>query len=213
MVGIKNKSGKYIRSKEHKRKLSEIRKGKYHSKETRDKISKSRLKRKEKLGYINSPETRKKIKEKLIGKRQSKKLIEKRRKGMIGHIVSLETKRKIGKANKGKVSHNKGKKMSDKQKRKIRISAFEYVKKIHNILWPCIGKNEKRILDKLEQELDVKIIRQYKCEGYFVDGYIEEINVVIEVDERPKIKDKDIERERIIKNKLNCKFVRINDFD
>ena len=38
---------------------------KKHSQETKDKISKSHLKRKKKLGYINSPKARKKMSETL----------------------------------------------------------------------------------------------------------------------------------------------------
>ena len=78
---------------------------------------------------------------------------------------------------------------------------------------PMIGHNEKKILDELEEELNYKIIRQYQIEGYFVDGYIKELNLCIEVDEKPKNKERDIEREKIIKEKLNCKFLRIEDYD
>ena len=122
--------------------------------------------------------------------------------------------KKHSKKTKEKISNSlKGRKRSEEVKKKIRISSFEYVKKICDINFPRIGHNETQILDKLEQEFEYKILRQYKCEGYFIDGYIEEINIAIEVDERPKTRDKDIEREKIIKKKLNCKFIRINDFD
>ena len=80
-------------------------------------------------------------------------------------------------------------------------------------MYPNIGRNEKQILDKLEQQFKYKIIRQYQVEGYFVDGYISELNLCVEVDEKPKNKERDIEREKIIKEKLNCEFLRINDFD
>ena len=107
----------------------------------------------------------------------------------------------------------KGKKFTTEHKRKLRISTFEYAKKVSNIICPRIGHNEKKILDKLEQELKYKILRQYKVCGYFVDGYIPELKLVIEIDEIPKIREKDIERQDIIENELNCKFIRINDFD
>jgi len=133
----------------------------------------------------------------------------------LGKTHSTETKKKISLKLKGKPVWNKGLKniYSKKTKKKMRISAFKYIMKTKDILWPRIGHNEKQILDKLEKELNIKILRQYKCEGYFIDGYIKEINVAIEIDEIPKIKEKDIDREKIIKNKLNCKFMRINDFD
>ena len=43
----------------------------------------------------------------------------------------------------------------------------------------------------------------------FVDGYLEKGNIVFEIDEKPKINQKDIERENVIKNELNCIFIRI----
>ncbi len=59
--------------------------GKKISEEIKKKLSIACLKRKEKDGYINSPETRKKIS-----------------KAKMGHSVSLETRKKLSKANKGK---------------------------------------------------------------------------------------------------------------
>ena len=102
---------------------------------------------------------------------------------------------------------------SEETKEKMRRSTFEYVKKVCDIICPRIGHNEKKILDKLEQELHYKILRQYEVEGYFLDGYIQELNLAIEVDERPKTRERDLERQKIIENKLNCKFMRINDYD
>ena len=106
----------------------------------------------------------------------------------------------------------KGMKHSDKTKEKMRLSMLKHIKNIHKKVRPNIGKNEKQILDELELSLNKKITRQYFIKGYFVDGYISELNIVIEVDERPKIRDKDLERENIIKNELNCSFIRIDDY-
>ncbi len=62
--------GVYVKTEEHKRKLSEKLKGrkpwntdKKLSEEHKRKISRTVLKRKQKLGYINSPEARKKMSE------------------------------------------------------------------------------------------------------------------------------------------------------
>jgi len=120
--------------------------------------------------------------------------------------TSIETRTKIGMANKGKI-------VSKDTKKKMRISAINYVKKITGILHPRIGQNENLILDLLERELKHKIIRQFKIEGYFLDGYIPELNLAIEVDERPKIKEKDLERQKAIEKILNCKFIRVEDYD
>lgn len=72
--------------------------------------------------------------------------------------------------------------------------------------------NVKQILDKLEIKSGYKIIRQYKVLGYFLDGYIPELNLTIEVDEKPKNTLKDIQREKEIINKLKCYLIRIKDY-
>ena len=80
-----------------------------------------------------------------------------------------------------------------------------------------IGKNEKKILDGIAKEIGYRIIRSYQVAGYFIDGYIPELNLAIEVDEKQhfdeqgNLKDRDIERQNYIKSKLNCKFLRIKD--
>ena len=70
-------------------------KGFRHTEETREKMSKSRLLRKKRLGYVNSPEARKRLSEANKGK----------------HLLE-ETKRKLSEI-------NKGKKLSEKTKQKI----------------------------------------------------------------------------------------------
>lgn len=59
-----------------------------HSEDTKEKIRKARLERKRKLGYINSPETKKKMSEVFKGRK-----------------LSEATKRKISSTFKGKRSH------------------------------------------------------------------------------------------------------------
>ena len=185
--------GKHL-SEEHKKKISDANKGKKRSEEQKKQISDVHK------GKKLSEDTRRKM--------------SKARKGEKNHFYgkhhSEEAKKKMGEANK---IARKGKNHSEETKEKMRLSAFEYVKRVRDILYPRIGHNEKRILDELEQELNYKILRQYKVAGYFLDGYIPELNLAIEVDERPKDKLKDIERQQIIENKLKCKFVRINDYD
>jgi very-short-patch-repair endonuclease len=80
-----------------------------------------------------------------------------------------------------------------------------------------LGKNEKKILDSLENILGYKILRDFQIIGYKPDGYIEELNLIIEIDEKHhftkegKYNEKDIERQKRIENALNCKFLRIRD--
>ena len=187
-------------SKETKDKMSKAKKGKIFTDEHRKKLSLS-LKGKKK-NYPNGKFFSQEHRKKLSLARKGKPMLESAKKKLRNRIVSEKTKQK-----------HRDRKHTEEEKRKMRIGMFNHLKKRCGILFPNIGKNETKILDNVEQELNTKILRQYKCEGYFLDGYIPEINVAIEVDERPKIKEKDIEREKIIKNKLKCKLIRIKDYD
>lgn len=157
---------------------------KKHSEET-----KKIIKEKRKL-QIFTEETRKKMSLASLGKKKSKKHAENISKSKKGVSKSVEAKIKM------------------------RESAFNYTKKTKGIMFPRIGRNEKDILDKKEVELGYRIIRQYKCGGYYLDGYIPELNWAIEVDEyyHKNRKEKDTAREEFIKQKLGCEFIRINDY-
>jgi hypothetical protein len=93
------------------------------------------------------------------------------------------------------------------------------IEKYGKVICPCIGNNEKEILDKIEKELSIKIDRNYKVvfEGciLYPDGYCHETNTVYEVYEKfhkyPQQKRKDKIRKKIIKSILNCDFVEIKD--
>ena len=140
-----------------------------------------------------------------------------------GHIVTSEMRRKIGLKHRGKVvseetrekirNKNIGKKLSDETRRKQSLSAIRHMIKVgRTYLTPNIGIKEKEILDYLEKELKYKILRQYRIGKYFVDGYIQELNLVIEIDEMYHHKNKkeyDIKRQDYIQNKLNCYFFRL----
>lgn len=91
-----------------------------------------------------------------------------------------------------------------------------FSKQPHKKFQPKIGKNEKRILDRIESDTGHKILRQYFIAGFFVDGYIPDLNVVIEIDEPhhyryDSLTEYDIEREKKIKEKLQCDFLRFRD--
>jgi very-short-patch-repair endonuclease len=78
-----------------------------------------------------------------------------------------------------------------------------------------IGKNEKFILDKFEQNDNIILERQFHISKYYIDGYDKNNNVAYEVDEAHHCgkyqKQCDAKRENNIKNILGCKFVRINE--
>ena len=95
--------------------------------------------------------------------------------------------------------------------RTARLKQFEI-----NGKCPNIGKNEKKILDNLEVLFRHKIERQYFIKGYALDGYIPDLNIAIEVDEKNhrniNSRIHDNKKEQIIKKELNCLFIRIKDY-
>jgi len=214
--------GQYNRTEKHIRQLKERMTGAKLSDETRRRISighKGQIPWNRGLigwnkGHKTSEETRIKIGKAnsgaLIGKKASEETKEKMRKNSSRYWknkhLSEETKRKLSRA-------HTGKKVSLETRKRLRAAAFDYAKNRTILAYPCIGSNEKQILDNLEKLYRYKIIRQYPVEGFFLDGYIKELNLAIEVDEphHDRIKDRDIERQKIIGEKLGCKFLRIKD--
>lgn len=157
-----------------------------------NKIGKALIGNKNKKGYITSEKTKK-----LISKNASKTLQKKMKEtgftwGMTGKNHSAESNRKN------------------------RESCIKYIEKFRlngQPLKPRIGRNEKEILDNLEKTWGYEIIRQFPIAGYFIDGYIPEIRLAIEIDEghHKGNEKKDKTRQKEIEELLNCKFVRIND--
>jgi len=93
--------------------------GEKRAKEIRDKISKSRLKRKEKLGYLNSPKTKEKIRLAHLGKKRTE--ISKKRQGITHkewHLKNRGTEKYRKRAKKISKSH-KGKKINEKQRQAL----------------------------------------------------------------------------------------------
>lgn len=89
------------------------------------------------------------------------------------------------------------------------------VPKIRNIYIGRKGLNEDKILDIIEQKNKIRLERQFFVKGKHIDGYDTKNAIAYEVDERghrhnyQQIKDK--QREELLKEHLNCKFVRINE--
>lgn len=101
-------------------------------------------------------------------------------------------------------------------RKKLRLLKIRYVKEVCGTISPFIGKNEKQVLDNLEKDLKFKILRQYFIEGYFLDGYVPELNLAIEVDEghhfsNNVLKEYDKLRQSEIERSLNCNFLRFKD--
>lgn len=161
---------------------------------------------------LNSPE---------INKRLRDRIKEGMLKNKEKHLSALNSKKV-----KTKRSKQWKKWWSDPENRSIRISQFNTekgrlkrrnnkIKAIKNTgYWASIGKNEKEILDQLEYEFNTGITRQKNISGYLVDGYSEKLNTVFEVDEdghKKYNKKKEETREKIIKEKLKCIIIRVED--
>jgi len=167
----------------------------------------------------HTKQSKKKISDKM--KIRMSNLLERERisKKLIGHKISEETRKKLSEAKmKNPVKFWLGKHLSKEDKRNKRIARIKYIQnKINNgePIYPSIGKNETKILNQIEELSNYKIIRQYyiKKLGYWVDGYIPELNLVIEVDEEyhKNRKERDMKRQKEIEKELKCKFIRIKD--
>jgi hypothetical protein len=204
-------------SEEHKAIMSESLKGRVHSEEARRKMSETQKGRKK---PPRSEETKAKISETLSGRKRSEETRRKISESLTGKCMPEETKAKISESKKGRKHSEehkaklRGKTHTEETKARLRELAFEYAAEMGGFTYPNIGRNETQILDNLEQELDHRIIRQFKVGGYFLDGYIPEINLAIEVDEKyhQYQTEKDKIREEFIKAKLGCQFLRIKDY-
>jgi hypothetical protein len=112
---------------------------------------------------------------------------------------------------KGKTSTMKGKKHSMNARKKMRISALNYIEKSKGKPYCCIGKSEAQLLDEQEIKNNCKIQRQFHIRdlGYIVDGYCLETNTVYEVYEprHDNQVQKDFQRETEIYNHLSCDFI------
>ena len=129
---------------------------------------------------VYSEETRRKMglaaSKRLLGKKQSPELIEKRRLGMLGHFVSKETrkkisiakigsklseetKRKISEANKGMKGYWFGKKMSEETKRKLIL--VNTGKKLSD-------KTKEKLKNniKIANERILKEIKEFESQGF-----------------------------------------------
>lgn len=141
-----------------------------------------------------SPEHREKIRQSklgsrnpMFGKKHSEEHKSKLRKMFLGRAFSLETRRKL------------------------RESTLAILEKQGTIIRQ--GKNEKQMLDEIEQREGITIDRTFNIIGYKPDGYCHETNTIYEVYEKDHDRQvqKDFERETEICNYLSCDFIIIWD--
>ena len=120
---------------------------------------------------------------------------------------SLDTKTKMKNA-----WVNRDRFIREETRQKMRLAKMKYLVKTYGAN-PCLGLNEKELLDKQEQIDNCKIDREYSILGYKPDGYCHSTNIVYEVYE--SFHDirvfEDLERENRICNHLSCDFIIIYD--
>lgn len=109
-----------------------------------------------------------------------------------------------------------GKHHSDKTKKRLRYTAtreLRRTKQLAGINFPMMGKTENKLLNNIEKEFGITLIRQYQILNYFIDGYNKELNIAFEIDEEHhKNRTKyDERREDDIIKEIGCLFVRIDD--
>lgn len=124
--------------------------------------------------------------------------------------------------------YNKGITHSEEFKRAVsktmRIKTAEYLEKCYPN-GRRYNKNACLFIEKLNKEKGWKLQHaenggEVKVCGFFLDGYDKENNIVFEYDERAHYIDvdknilrvKDIKRQDIIKEKLQCRFFRYNEY-
>lgn len=120
---------------------------------------------------------------------------------------------------------NLGHKHTEETKQHLR-EVFENKIKEQKGSFKCFyAKRACKYIDKLNEEKHWNLQHaenggEVNCLGYWLDGYDKELNIVFEYDE-PKhykdvinniLKDKDIQRQNNIINKLNCQFWRYNEY-
>jgi very-short-patch-repair endonuclease len=110
-----------------------------------------------------------------------------------------------------------GRHLSDEHKRHIKEGNKGKHLKFHMPnCFATIGTHEAIFLRHLEELLGFRIIRQKKVLKYFLDGYIENLNVVVEFDEKYHFESREAisytqkKMDRIV-GQLNCKYIRVKD--
>jgi len=110
-----------------------------------------------------------------------------------------------------------GKKHSEESKLKMGISQIKRIERQYfngGPIHPCIGNNERYILDQFQENIKYQIIRNsidiFKKSHKFPDGYIQELNLCIDVLESDhyrknnELRNSDKYREIILSSRLGC---------
>lgn len=159
------------------------------------------------------------------GKTHTKEICENLRNIHLGKIHSDETKLKMSKSHIGIIHTKETRKkmsiskqnMSDETKLKMRVSAITRIENRVGQVMPNYNKVSIPIIEQKAKELGITDLQHaenggeyYIADlGYFLDGYSEEKNIVIEYYENfhEKNKEQDLQRQKEITNLLKCEFI------
>lgn len=154
------------------------------------------------------------------GKTHKSETIKKIKQKRAEQIFTEETKQKMSKSAKDRLSkHNHwvGRNHTDGTKRKMRIIASKRM--VDNKWTPAHNPSSIPIIEAKARELGITDLQHAENSGefyieelgYWVDGYSKEKNIVIEYDEpyHQYHVERDIVREQKITEYLNCEFIRI----
>ena len=140
--------------------------------------------------------------------------------GMKRSEISIERMRKSRPDQHGKNNSMFGKRHTNESIRKIRLSAIKQREKMHGQISPFYNPKSISIIEQYGKEHGYNFQHaenggEYHIKelGYWVDGYDEEKNVVIEYYEpfHKKQIERDERRQTEIVDNLKCKFIIINE--
>ena len=114
-------------------------------------------------------------------------------------------------------------KHNEETKRKLREATIKYLQETVNFQGPRYSKRACEFLDILNEKFNWHLQHalnggELNVDGYFVDGYDKNLNLVVEYDERYHyddierniLKERDLKRQQYIIERLHCKFYRYN---
>ena len=126
-------------------------------------------------------------------------------------------------------THNswlKGGVQPEETKLKIRMSTIDYIESVKGDCKPRYNKNSINYIDWLNKSMNWNLQHaenggEIRIDGYYVDGYDKDLNIVFEYNEKRHYVDplnniltnKDKTRNNHIKNKLCCKFYIYNEYN
>lgn len=117
-----------------------------------------------------------------------------------------------------------GIKYSEESRKKMRQNMINHIKTVYGKYQSNYSKRGCEYINKLNEENHWNLQHaenggEFEVDGYLLDGYDKELNIAFEYDEKGHyadvrnniLKDRDIERQNYIIEKLHCEFWRYNE--